>query len=220
MMNVSTYRVILLCFGLLCLTQPLSASFEDNPFIKNDTQQTQKGEKAFIFMINDEHSIAMEKTKVKEVENTRLKKIAKAKMLQAKVERLLKLETLQKEEAKTVQAKVVPLPKIEILQKEEVDLPIEPKKIELENKNIFTTIDILNQNMKVFKGKELLYTWKVSTGKNGHRTPRGNYKPIHTTKMHYSSKYNNAPMPYSVFFHKGYAIHGTNSVSKLGKKAS
>ena len=29
-----------------------------------------------------------------------------------------------------------------------------------------------------------------------------------------------SPMPYSVFFHGGYAIHGTNAVSRLGSPAS
>ncbi len=94
------------------------------------------------------------------------------------------------------------------------------EKIELVNRSIFATIDVSKQKMKVFKGKKLLYTWKVSTGKNGYRTPRGNYKPTHITKMHYSRKYHNSPMPYTVFFHGGYAVHGTNSVSRLGRRAS
>ena len=38
--------------------------------------------------------------------------------------------------------------------------------------------------------------------------------------MHYSRKYHNSPMPYSVFYHGGYAVHGTNYVSKLGRPAS
>jgi lipoprotein-anchoring transpeptidase ErfK/SrfK len=38
--------------------------------------------------------------------------------------------------------------------------------------------------------------------------------------MHYSRKYDNSPMPYSVFFKGGYAIHGTGSIRALGKPAS
>ncbi len=38
--------------------------------------------------------------------------------------------------------------------------------------------------------------------------------------MHYSSKYHNSPMPHSIFFRGGYAIHGTNAVSRLGRRAS
>lgn len=39
-------------------------------------------------------------------------------------------------------------------------------------------------------------------------------------KMWHSRKYNMSPMPYSIFYHGGYAIHGTNAVSKLGSPAS
>jgi lipoprotein-anchoring transpeptidase ErfK/SrfK len=38
--------------------------------------------------------------------------------------------------------------------------------------------------------------------------------------MHYSKKYDNAPMPHSIFFKGGYAIHGTYDVRKLGRPAS
>jgi lipoprotein-anchoring transpeptidase ErfK/SrfK len=40
------------------------------------------------------------------------------------------------------------------------------------------------------------------------------------TKMHYSRKYNNSPMPYSIFFRGGYAIHGTGDLKALGRPAS
>ena len=36
----------------------------------------------------------------------------------------------------------------------------------------------------------------------------------------YSRKYGWSPMPHSIFFHKGYAIHGTLYVSRLGRRAS
>jgi lipoprotein-anchoring transpeptidase ErfK/SrfK len=38
--------------------------------------------------------------------------------------------------------------------------------------------------------------------------------------MHYSSLYNYSPMPYSIFFLGGYAVHGTNEVRSLGRPAS
>jgi len=74
--------------------------------------------------------------------------------------------------------------------------------------------------MKVYKGKVLIYSWLCSTGKKGYRTPSGNYNPYHAVKMHYSKKWHNAPMPYSVFYYKGFAIHGTNYVRNLGRQAS
>ena len=46
------------------------------------------------------------------------------------------------------------------------------------------------------------------------------YKPERMERKWFSHKYNWSPMPHSIFFHKGYAIHGTNYVSRLGKRAS
>jgi lipoprotein-anchoring transpeptidase ErfK/SrfK len=39
-------------------------------------------------------------------------------------------------------------------------------------------------------------------------------------KRYFSKKYNGSPMPYSIFFRGGYAVHGTNAVSQLGRPAS
>jgi lipoprotein-anchoring transpeptidase ErfK/SrfK len=86
---------------------------------------------------------------------------------------------------------------------------------------ILAKIDLSSQRMRVYKDGEHIYTWKVSTGKKGYATPRGVYKPQFLKKTHYSKRYNNAAMPYSVFFREnGYAIHGTNSVGKLGQRVS
>ena len=38
--------------------------------------------------------------------------------------------------------------------------------------------------------------------------------------MHYSRKYDNSPMPNSIFFLGGYAIHGTGYIKSLGRPAS
>jgi lipoprotein-anchoring transpeptidase ErfK/SrfK len=35
-----------------------------------------------------------------------------------------------------------------------------------------------------------------------------------------SRKYYNAPMPHAIFFHSGFAIHGTNDLARLGGPAS
>jgi hypothetical protein len=42
----------------------------------------------------------------------------------------------------------------------------------------------------------------------------------YTSRMHYSKQYGFAPMPYSVFFHEGVAVHGTNAIGQLGRPAS
>ena len=44
--------------------------------------------------------------------------------------------------------------------------------------------------------------------------------PTRMHRMWYSRKYDMAPMPNSVFFRGGYAIHGTPHVRSLGRPAS
>jgi lipoprotein-anchoring transpeptidase ErfK/SrfK len=81
-------------------------------------------------------------------------------------------------------------------------------------------IDISSQAMSVRVNGWHHASWRVSTGREGYYTPRGSYSVKRMAKVYYSKKYDNAPMPNSVFFHGGYAIHGTNQVSRLGRPAS
>jgi lipoprotein-anchoring transpeptidase ErfK/SrfK len=81
-------------------------------------------------------------------------------------------------------------------------------------------IDVSKQIMTVSENGAVLYHWKVSTARKGYRTPRGTYSPTRLHKMWYSRKYDMSPMPHSIFFHGGYAIHGTNYVKSLGRPAS
>ena len=81
-------------------------------------------------------------------------------------------------------------------------------------------IDLSSQRMHVSNGKGENYSWAISSGRSGFNTPRGSYRPYLLKRMHYSSKYNNSPMPYSIFFRGGYAIHGTSYVGMLGRPAS
>lgn len=85
---------------------------------------------------------------------------------------------------------------------------------------VIAKIDLSEQKMRIYRGEELLYQWKVSTARRGYVTPKGAYRPTWLTRMHYSKKYHNSPMPYSVFFKGGYAIHGTKAVWRLGRPAS
>ncbi|MGE3150541.1 MAG: L,D-transpeptidase [Pseudorhodoplanes sp.] len=64
------------------------------------------------------------------------------------------------------------------------------------------------------------YRWSTSTGRRGYGTPNGAYRPQRLERSWYSRKYGNAPMPHSIFFHRGYAIHGTTEVARLGRPAS
>jgi len=82
------------------------------------------------------------------------------------------------------------------------------------------TIDLSDQRMDVSVAGKPAYSWDVSTGKAGYRTPTGTFSPTRMYVRYFSKKYDNAPMPYSIFFYGGYAIHGTTEVSKLGTPAS
>ncbi len=88
------------------------------------------------------------------------------------------------------------------------------------NASVAVRIDISAQTMTVDVDGDLYATWRVSTARSGYYTPRGNFKPYVLKKMHYSRKYDNAPMPHSIFFRGGYAIHATNYVKSLGRPAS
>jgi lipoprotein-anchoring transpeptidase ErfK/SrfK len=85
---------------------------------------------------------------------------------------------------------------------------------------VSVSIDVSSQTMRVSVDGGYYATWKVSTARSGYYTPRGNFRPYVLKRMHYSSKYENSPMPHSVFFRGGYAIHGTNYVKRLGRPAS
>ena len=81
-------------------------------------------------------------------------------------------------------------------------------------------IDVSSQSMAVNVGGSRYSRWKVSTARDGYYTPRGTWRPFMLKKMHYSKKYDNAPMPNSIFFLGGYAIHATNWTRQLGSPAS
>ena len=81
-------------------------------------------------------------------------------------------------------------------------------------------IDKSRQRMWVYLDNEYVGDWKVSTARRGYWTPVGIYRPYTLHRMHYSRKYHHSPMPWSVFFKGGYAIHGTNAIRRLGRPAS
>lgn len=80
-------------------------------------------------------------------------------------------------------------------------------------------IDLSTQTMQV-QSASGSYTWPVSTARDGYVTPRGTFRPYAMQLMHYSRKYDNSPMPHSIFFDGGLAIHGTYETAWLGHPAS
>jgi len=76
------------------------------------------------------------------------------------------------------------------------------------------------QTMRVVKDGATIYTWPVSTGARDRWTPNGTFKVQSFSKHHRSSRYNNAPMPHSIFFNGNIAAHGTFQENLLGQRAS
>ena len=85
---------------------------------------------------------------------------------------------------------------------------------------IVAHVSIAGQEMKVYHEGRLLYTRAVSTAKAGKITPAGTYEPEFLSRHHRSRRYNNAPMPFAIFYDGNYAIHGTDQIKRLGKPAS
>src|SRR5262249_29218221 len=84
--------------------------------------------------------------------------------------------------------------------------------------DVVVRVDKSSQRMSVMVNGEHRYTWTVSTGIYG--TPSGSFRPQSLARYHRSTLYNNAPMPYSIFYDGNFAIHGTTHVAQLGGRAS
>jgi lipoprotein-anchoring transpeptidase ErfK/SrfK len=85
---------------------------------------------------------------------------------------------------------------------------------------IVARINISKQTMTVTENGFIRYQWKVSTARRGYVTPVGSYRAYFASRHHRSRKYDNAPMPYAIFFNGGYAVHATYDLKHLGRPAS
>jgi hypothetical protein len=81
-------------------------------------------------------------------------------------------------------------------------------------------VDKATQRMLVIQNGYMRYIWPVSTGRDETATPNGVYTPQRLERNWFSNAYYNSPMPYSIFFHNGYAIHGSYAINQLGGPAS
>ena len=89
------------------------------------------------------------------------------------------------------------------------------------NAAVLITVDKSTQRMTVQVDGVTRWQWKVSTGRSGHDTPAGAFRALFLDRNHHSRKYDNAPMPHSIFFTDGgHAIHGSFAVGQLGTRAS
>ncbi len=85
---------------------------------------------------------------------------------------------------------------------------------------VVVNVSIASQTMSVSVNGWPEGYWRISSARSGYHTPRGSYRVTRMAREYYSKKYDDAPMPNSVFFYGGYAIHGTNHISQLGRPAS
>jgi len=85
---------------------------------------------------------------------------------------------------------------------------------------VVINVDKSQQRMIVVVDGVPRYAWDVSTGRANFSTPTGVFTPQRLERTWFSRKYYDSPMPYSIFFHRGYAIHGSYEISKLGGPAS
>ncbi len=85
---------------------------------------------------------------------------------------------------------------------------------------IVVTVDKSTQRLSVSVEGSQRYEWPVSTARWGYGTPNGTYRPERLERTWFSRKYDWSPMPYSIFFDGGYAIHGSYEISRLGRPAS
>jgi len=86
--------------------------------------------------------------------------------------------------------------------------------------NVIVHIDRSSQRMSVVVDGVPRYNWRISTARAGYITPPGSYHPEVLARRWFSKRYYNSPMPHSIFFYRGYAIHGTYEISRLGGPAS
>jgi hypothetical protein len=95
-----------------------------------------------------------------------------------------------------------------------------PISIEPAEARLDILVDKATQRMLVIQDGFMRYIWPVSTGRDELATPSGVYTPQRLERNWFSSAYYNSPMPYSIFFHNGYAIHGSSAINQLGGPAS
>jgi lipoprotein-anchoring transpeptidase ErfK/SrfK len=88
------------------------------------------------------------------------------------------------------------------------------------NETIIAVVDKSDQKLHLYENGLKKHSWDVSTARKGKVTPTGTWNAQWLSKHHKSSIYNNAPMPYSIFYNGNFAIHGTDQIGRLGTPVS
>ena len=82
--------------------------------------------------------------------------------------------------------------------------------------HVLINVDKSMQQMTVSVDGAPRYRFAVSTGRPGYGTPSGTFHPQRMEPVWFSKEYYNSPMPHSIFFHSGFAIHGSYEIDRLG----
>ena len=85
---------------------------------------------------------------------------------------------------------------------------------------VVARVSLSSQRMEVFVDGRPMYSWPISTARRGYHTPVGTFRPQALAVWHRSTIYSGSPMPHAIFFHGGYAIHGSYETRYLGRPAS
>ncbi len=99
-----------------------------------------------------------------------------------------------------------------------IELP--EREVDEDRQTVRAVVDLSDQTMRIFINESEAHNFTVSTGRGRYRTPTGEWQAGWLAAKWRSRKYNNAPMPWSVFFYRGYAVHGTTDIKRLGRPAS
>jgi lipoprotein-anchoring transpeptidase ErfK/SrfK len=85
---------------------------------------------------------------------------------------------------------------------------------------VVAEIQVSSQRMTVKVDGLVRHVWAVSTARRGYMTPTGSFTPVRLERVWYSTIYDGSPMPYAIFFHHSFAVHGTYQTGALGQPAS
>ncbi|KOP26164.1 hypothetical protein AMR41_12975 [Hapalosiphon sp. MRB220] len=83
-------------------------------------------------------------------------------------------------------------------------------------------IDLSEQKLKAWEGKQLIYSYRISTGKKSTPTPTGEFSintKYRSSRMR-GDDYDIPDVPYAMYFYKGYAIHGAYWHDNFGTPVS
>ncbi len=165
--------------------------------------------------------ISEERNRLEEMEAEKVRQEESDRLLQAKRDQKREEAMERQMEAAAGQQEEIRRRELDRL-REEQQMMRQQRMAEAEQKSRRLTahIDLSQQRMMVYRGDMLLYKWRISTARRGYVTPVGTYRPQVLERMHYSKRYHNSPMPHSIFFRGNFAIHGTNHISRLGRRAS